>query len=254
MNLREAQSAFWKATVEGQTAPPELFVSSTLLPSEKRVEIYASMYLWRLMDALRQDYPKVASLLGDYNFNRLCKLYVTAHPSTAASLAALGGGLAEMLRSQTEFRADAEDLAELEWARAEAFVASDSNAVAMTAFADAGSTLPACTLSFQPSLRILRLSHRVLALWKSLEEDSSLSSEILTTDQAVSVWRNGFSVYHAALSPAEEKALEKALAGGTIADVCSSFGNPQEAFEILSSWLSEGWITALTCCDLQTGS
>jgi hypothetical protein len=29
------------------------------LPAVERVEIYADMYLWRLVDALREDYPKV---------------------------------------------------------------------------------------------------------------------------------------------------------------------------------------------------
>jgi len=84
------------------------------------------MYLFRLVEALREDYRLVARLLGDDAFFALCAGYVGAHPSRNPSLARLGAELPAFLRERPAPRPDLADLAALEWARAEAFIAPDS--------------------------------------------------------------------------------------------------------------------------------
>src|SRR5690242_2641025 len=64
MTLAETQALF-HAAVTGEVRAPSLeiqrcFAGSPELTASERVGIYADMYLWRLVDALREDYPKLA--------------------------------------------------------------------------------------------------------------------------------------------------------------------------------------------------
>ena len=63
------------------------------------------------------------------------------------------------------------------------------------------------------------------------------------------VWRQGYAVYHSALSMPESEALAGALRGGTLAEVMEPFAEQKHgakaAFKALASWLAEGMVSAL---------
>src|SRR5439155_1691161 len=83
----------------------------------------AGMYFWRLVDALREDFPKLATVLGDGGFADLVRGYIRAHPSTAPSIRHLGRALPDFLAGyQPAYLAD---LARLEWTRLQVFDAPD---------------------------------------------------------------------------------------------------------------------------------
>src|SRR5207249_3232990 len=94
-----------------------------LAPAE-RVHIYAGMYFWRIVEALREDFPKVATVLGADGFAELVRGYIAAHPSTEPSIRHVGHALPEFLGGyQPAYLAD---LARLESMRLHVFDAPDA--------------------------------------------------------------------------------------------------------------------------------
>lgn len=254
MTLAETQRLFHAlATRDPATSPDEaarILRGTPGLSAPDRIAIYADMYLWRLVDGLREDYPKVAALLGDERFLALGEAYARAHPSDRADLGLFGRHLPAFLaRRPAGDRADLADLAALEWARTEVFLEAPAEPL------DAGalSTLRpdeflAARLDLVPALRVLRLGHEVALAWGRLEEGAPAGAPV-PGGHAVAVWRSGFDVFHVAIDPDEAAALEAAAAGEPLERVCAAFAAREApaaaAFAALSSWLREGWIASL---------
>lgn len=122
MTLAETQALFHEAlTGAGPVAAARLeacFAGTPELPAVERVAIYADMYRWRLVDALRETFPKLVRALGDEPFAALADDYLRRHPSEHHDVGQVGRRLAAFLREYPDpERPDLADLAELEWAR-----------------------------------------------------------------------------------------------------------------------------------------
>src|SRR5229473_831951 len=101
VNLVETQRLFWEA-LRGESRDVEAcFLGTPDLGAAERVRIYSDMFVWRQVDALREDFPEVAARLGEDGFFRLARAYVLAHPS------------------------EHPDLGRVEWARSEVFLEAD---------------------------------------------------------------------------------------------------------------------------------
>ncbi|AKU90825.1 hypothetical protein AKJ08_1212 [Vulgatibacter incomptus] len=211
------------------------------------MEIYANMYLWRQIDVLREDFPKLAVLLGDEAFYTLGKAFVHVHPSVHHSLSQLGRRLPQYLKEHPGSRPDLSDLAALEWARAEVFeeaavpTASPSMLREMAAAGD----FSCASLELVPALRLLRFDSDVLDVWQQLEDGHPVPAAHRAPSFAV-VWRRELEVFHVQVQADEAKALALASAGEPLEVVCAAFedrGDPVEAaFRAIGSWFAEGWI------------
>ncbi len=253
MTLAETQAAFHALATRAAVLPAaaeDLLAGSSELPAAERIGIYADMYLWRLADALREDYPKLAALLGDERFLALAEAYAREHPSDRPDLGQFGRHLPSFLRRfpATE-RADLADLAALEWARSEVFFEKPATPIARDAFAALGQDGFLCArLELVPALRVLVLDHDAAGLWRRLEEGDPGAAVASTT--AVAVWRAGFEVFHAPVQIDEARAIEIARAGEPLPHVCAAFQHREDpagaAFAALVSWLDEGWIAAIS--------
>src|SRR5262245_41797708 len=89
--LPDLQRAFFHAVSAGHddAAAPELLAAirgDERLAASERLAVYARMYCARLVDVLREDYPRVAAVLGNDDFADLTHAYLAAHPSTHPSL------------------------------------------------------------------------------------------------------------------------------------------------------------------------
>lgn len=254
MTLAETQALFFEAITSPEPLPPErleaCFAGTPDLPAAERVAIYADMYLWRLVDGLRQTFPSLARHLGDEPFAGLAEDYLRRNPSEHHDLAQVGRRLAAFLREYPDpERPDLADLADLEWARQEVFFAPPAEPAGPEAFAGLAPDAFARTgLVLSPALRVLVLEHAVTPLWRSLEDGEAPPAPVAGTS-AVAVWRAGFDVFHAALSLDEAVALEGALSGDSLAVVCAAFADRDDpaaaAHQALSSWLAEGWIVGV---------
>jgi hypothetical protein len=213
MNLAETQKLFWNALrgdVEGLDA---CFAGTPQLPAGERVGIYAQMYVFRQVDALREDFPLLVKKLGDEAFFQLAEKYVLAHPSEDPDLGRLGRRFAGFCPEELR------ELAALEWARSEVFVEADAASISPEQFAAAvdEDAFAHARVKIIPALRLIG---------------------------ATVVWRAGFEVFDVELAPEEAKALRLALDGEPLGEICGAFGESQAAFAALQSWLAEGWIAA----------
>src|SRR5262252_9782979 len=97
MRLADVQALFWEALQGGEPAVEQAFRGTPELPARARVQIYSDMVLWRQIDVLREDFPKLETLLGDEEFAELAEAYVRRWPSEYPSLVRLGRKMAEFI-------------------------------------------------------------------------------------------------------------------------------------------------------------
>lgn len=230
--------------------PSVFLVGTPLLDARARVGIYADMFIWRQIDALREDFPKVALVLGDAPFYALADEYLGERPSRHASLSELGRELPGFLREWRGegARADLADLAAVEWARAKVFEESNVETAPVERLRILGpEALPHARLRFVPALRVLDLAHDLQPLWQALEEGAPPGPPA-PQQQRVAVWRKDYEVLHAAIDDDEAQALALARSGEPLGAVCEAFARRSDAveaaFRAISSWFVEGWILA----------
>ena len=272
--LQRLQREVFERVVDGKPGPAGI--------DDWRLQIYAGMYESRTHDALIEDVPHTAKLLGS-EYAPAVKRYVADVPSQHHSLARLGHGFAKWLREhpivppvepQTQVpteppppahdhahahapltaeqatRPDLADLAELEWARSESFIADSFTPVEPEAVQQLGpERFTAAWMQFVPSLRLLETAHQVTAVWQAMEAGEAPPPPQAGPERLI-VWRKGFEVFHVAVAEDEYQALKAVQARETVAQICERFAGRGDdaahaAFQAIGSWLNEGMIAAL---------
>ena len=89
--FRRADALEGDATIAGECAA-HVTGNSRLTPAEQ-VDIYRRQYWLRHIDALGDDYPGVAHLLGEEGFDAFLRAYLLAHPPRHKSLRDLGSDI-----------------------------------------------------------------------------------------------------------------------------------------------------------------
>jgi hypothetical protein len=147
-------------------------LGSVQVGAEERLAIYANAYRLRLLEALGTDYPGLHTLLGDDEFDAMGRAYIAAHPSSYFSLRWFGEHMGEFLRTTepySKYPVFAE-MAAFEWAKSDAFDATDSAVVCIN---DMAAIPPDAWpgLRFVPhaSLRRLDLRWNVPTVWKAID-------------------------------------------------------------------------------------
>jgi len=124
--LRELQARFLRSIAttpersDGHGFDPallELVEGRGRLGSTDRLGVYTEMYWARLLDVLRDDFPRVAAVLGGDRFTALAGAYLERHPSTDPSVRWVGAYFAAFLaeRGRVDEQPFLTDLARLEW-------------------------------------------------------------------------------------------------------------------------------------------
>jgi hypothetical protein len=150
-----------------------MIAGDTRLPAADRLDIYANMYFFRLLDCLKEDYPRLLEAIGSDRFHNLATDYLLACPSEHPSLRYLGARLPDFLAAHTLGR-EAEclvDLARLEWARADLFDAADAPLLTRDTLSRLSPEEAAdLRLRLVPAFRLLRLDHDTPRLWRELRD------------------------------------------------------------------------------------
>jgi hypothetical protein len=219
------------------------------LGSADRLDVYAQMYWARLVDVLRDDFPRVAVILGAERFAALACAYLTRHPSTHPSVRWLGSEFADFLAGHgpVEGLPFLADLARLEWARLAVFDAADAVPLRVDELrAIPPSAWPSLTFHLVPAMRVLRLAWPVHELWAA-SDPTAAATEMRPTEAVLRVWRDGFAAYQARVDTVERIALEQLLAGAPFAALCgrlevilSPSEAAREAAGLILRWVEDG--------------
>lgn len=253
--LAHIQGEFQEYLLRGAPGIEVHVVGSARVPVETRLAIYAGAYGSRLIDALAGNYPALAALLGEEDFQSLGAKYVSTHDSPYFSIRHYGEALAEFLGGHPDY-ADVPLLAELarwEWALSEVFDAADAEPLGAEALARvAPADWAGLRFSWHPSVRRLALRWNAPQLWKALTEETERPElSIVATPVEWLAWRCGLKTYFRSLEPTEARILDAARSGHSFGELCELLATdqgadaaPAAAVVLLREWLSGGLIVA----------
>jgi len=254
--LKDLQQHFMNYLLDEPSTIIDEIESTPMRSAEGRLAIYASAYKSRLKEAILTDYDKLASYLGDEQFDNVMDRYIEKHPSHTTSLRYFSINLPELVRDEAPYNQFPElyEIASIERGFANSFDAKDT---VFTTINDLATLPPEAweTLSFefQQSAQILNLKHNSFSIWKALSEDLQPPKLELAEQVNWVVWRRSNLVSHyRALSIEEEVALRLAIKGETFAAICeqllqffSEEETPVKAITFLQSWVEEEMLAGL---------
>jgi hypothetical protein len=217
----------------------------------ERLDVYANMYFFRILDVLRGDYPKLVAVVGDEAFHDLATDYLQAHPSRHPSLRFAGAALPGFLARQplARQRPWLAELAALEWARVDVFDRADVDLLAREALsAVAPEDFAAIALAPVPASALVPAAWTVEDVWRAVEDGHAPEPPAPAADgHAVLVWRRGVAVHHRGVGAAERRALEGLFARTTFGALCAALGETLDseraaaelAVACLGQWLAD---------------
>lgn len=220
------------------------------LSAVDRLDIYANMYFYRILDVLRGDYPKVLGVVGDAEFHNLATDYLLACPPTHPSIRNAGERLPHFLRghrlsARWPFLAD---LAQLERQRIEVFDGTDAELLTLERLrALEPERFPVLSLRLLPAHAFVEASFSVDEAWRVLDSGGSVAA-LATSPTRLIVWRGeGTVVYHRRVEGVEAELMPLLANGAPFGTFCERLARGRTdgaaarlAFELLSRWVGDG--------------
>lgn len=253
--LARIQGDFQDYLLRGSEAVRTHVLGTARVPVETRLGIYAGAYGSRLVDALRGNYPALAALLGEADFDTLGSDYVGKHDSPFFSIRNYGDALPEYLAQHATY-AEVPLLAELarwEWALGTVFDAADAAPLTPPALARfAPGDWARLRLEWHPSVRRIALLWNVPQLWQALT-DGAERPELTLLPEPIEwlAWRRDLRTYFRSLSRSEAEMLDAARAGASFGELCEQLqaelgadAAPARAAALLREWVDAGLIVA----------
>jgi hypothetical protein len=174
--LREVQAAFALAVLD----PPLAGgvggrIAGDGIAPEHRLALYRNNVLRSLRRLLESTFPATRWLLGPDRFSEIALAFIRSSPPDRPQLLAYGAGFpAFVQRAAPASGVHVADVARLEWAREEAYYASDAPPLsAADLMAIPIARYAELRFDLHPSLRLIRSSGPVFALWQAALDGSS---------------------------------------------------------------------------------
>jgi len=222
--------------------------------------IYRNAYRSRLIDALRDTFPKTVQWVGDETFAQAAAHHLILHPPSGWTLDLIGAGFVGTLEELFAGDPDVADLAWLEWAMHLAFTASDCTPMDAARLAEATQGFGEADwadmrLSFAPSLYTRPVSSDCGALWRALGgEEPPASAPALETPMHCIVWREDLAPVFALVAAQAGDCLGRMRGGASFGALCAGLAESMppdqaagEAGAMLGGWLARGIVLGVSC-------
>ncbi len=221
------------------------------LSAQDRVDIYANMYFYRLLEVMKEDYSATAEVLGEVNFHNLITGYLLEYPPTEPSVMWAGRHLADFLRDHPlseEFPFVA-DLATLERATIDVFCAADAPVLEAAEM----NSIPArrwaaVRMRRVPASAILQVQWKVADVLRAVEEKRRWTQPSRVSNRIL-VWRRHSRVSYREIGSGEAEALTALDRSRAFAEVCEMLARDLpdntaagEISRLLAQWLADGLI------------
>lgn len=251
-NLGTLQASFQAAILAGDQRFRDSIRTSGRVSADTRLGIYTEAYKLRLVEALADNYPGLARLLGERDFEALASDYIDAHPSRFRSIRWFGDHLPEFISSKEDTFANRDILHEMaltDWRMGLAFDAADPPAADETDMArHAPDTWGALTFTFHPSVQRLDLDHDVIPFRLPDTENAGRPKRHPRRVPWL-VWRQNLSVRYRSMEVDEAWAVDAAMTGEDFATLCGGITEwvdedhaPMRMAGLLKRWLADGTI------------
>jgi hypothetical protein len=219
-----------------ESSEPDYVKPNDRLTATERLAIYNRGYCYRLLDSLREDFPRLRKLLGEPAFTSLSEAYLTDCPSTSYTLARLGSKLEAWLRRNPQWAGDNFDLTldmvRLEWAHLEAFDGASRREIGPEDLAEFS---PALKIHLQPHVRLLDLQYPV--------HEKSHKKRLKKAPLYLAVHRSDGYVYYRPLELMEFGLLKSIRRGGRLSTIVRN--QPVSAHQLqqwFAAWSRLGWL------------
>jgi len=253
----------------GPAALEGIVVGDGRLSATARLDIYANMYFFRILDVLRGELPRVRAAVGDDAFRDLITDYLLAARPAHPSLREVGGRLPGYLAQHPLGleRPWLAPLARLERLHRELFDGPDAEAMtAEVARALGPDAFVALEVALAPCHAILEHGYALASVWESLGAGQVVTPA--AAPETLLVWRRALAVRHRVVGDAAERAMLAGLARGpaTMGALCEIFvaaataesaevqgdedggaavaGLAAAAFQVLARWIDDGLLVA----------
>jgi hypothetical protein len=237
-----------------RTALDRTVQSTGALDAVARLDIYANMYFFRLLDILRDDYPATAAAAGETGFHNLITDYLLRCPPCHYSVRHAGDRLpgfiaAHPIAARLPYLPD---LARFERALNDAFDAADAAALdRATLAAVAPEDWPGLRFRLHPAVGLLRAAWAVHACREQVDA-GAIPTPPDSGPTLLCVWREHLQVRYRVCAEPEWQALTALDRGSDFAGVCAAAAAagdadgtlPARLTRALFDWLDAGVITA----------
>ncbi len=246
MNLGEWQQAFRTWLVSASPASAQ-----ALGNHNSGLAVYQNNYRAQLVGCLEQAFPNVRRWLGDQAFLAASITHIDQHPPHAWTLDVYPEGFYATLKAVFPHNPDVHELAWIESALNEAFVAADALPVPPSLLAELD--WDTAVLQLTPSLRWHALSTNAEAIWSALWQETAVPEAVMLKEAGgVLVWRRQFTSRLRPVEALELQALQHVQADGRFAGLCEFLvarlgeqAGVTQAGEYLALWLGSELIVGV---------
>ncbi len=203
----------------------QVVLPSKNLTSIERLDIYADMYRWRLVDILTEEYPTLSHLLGKNAFSALAEEYIALHPSEHYNLAALSQHFPRFIEeegSDVTHREFAAEVARLERAMEEVYDAPQKDPVTSEEFEKIPDEVwGEVHMDLIPALELLSFSYPVDEYVTSVRENRHMDIPDPNPSWVV-VYRNDFTVWRSGITREQHHLLTELRSGQSLGEALMS--------------------------------
>lgn len=223
------------------------------------LDIYRNAYRTRLVTAIEETFPRTLRWVGEEAFGAAAAHHLISYPPRGWTLDQAGAGFPATLAELFAGDPEVGELAWLELAMHEAFVAADAVPLDPAGFARSTAGFgdedwEAMRIALVPSFRLSSVGHDCVSLWRQLGEDTPLPSlERLESQGWCGVWREGLRPLCRMMPRLEGQALMMLVEGAGYGELCAvlvdALGEQAatlEAGALLARWLALGIVGAVT--------
>ncbi|PTL83380.1 DNA-binding domain-containing protein [Vitiosangium sp. GDMCC 1.1324] len=247
MNLAELQRDFraWLVTASDDSARRFGDRATTGLA------VYQNNYRSQLFGCLEASYPQLRRWIGDDAFREAAITHINSRPPRTWTLDAYGGDFGDTLLALFPHNPDVHELAWIEWALSEAFVAGDATPASNDELLRVDWDM--ARLRLTPSLRQRVATTNADDIWSALQDAvEAPKSEMLDAPGGLVVWRCDFTsrlkridrVEHAALLSLRDDDRFGALCDTLVAHLGEEEGVTR-AGTLLATWLGAGIVVGV---------
>jgi hypothetical protein len=181
--------------------------------------VYQNNYRAQLVGCIEQSFPRVHAWLGDDAFLRAAITHIDSHPPGAWTLDVYARNFDETLTTLFPDNPDLHELAWIENALSEAFVAPDAEPVSIDALS--AIDWDSAQLRLSPSLMSRAATTNADSIWTALQEEREPpDGEMLAEPAGLIVWRRGFTSCLKKVDALEYEALVHLQSDGSFVALC----------------------------------
>jgi len=215
------------------------------------MSVYQNNYRMQLLNCLQQAFPQLLAWLGEDTFTFAAIRHIDGHPPHSWTLDAYPAYFGATLATLFPDNPDMHELAWIELALSDAFVAADAAPLSLDACA--ATDWDVARLSLTPSFQIHAATTNANSIWSALSDGNEApEGAMLAEPGGLIVWRRDFTACLRQIDALEYEALLHLQTNGEFSALCTWLvdrvgedAGISKAGALLASWFGSELITAI---------